>query len=139
MEFTRLADVAVVETANDTDKVLIEQNGEIKRVPKTEVGGAGGNTLILTHAGMTDPTITEPIFTANMTLTEAIEAFNKQELAGGVIYFAQPEGQMCAQLIIGNMTAMAGFEILILMCEMLDLQLFWTADGISVEPPEGMG
>lgn len=139
MEFTRLADVAVVETANDTDKVLIEQNGEIKRIPKTEVGGSGGNALILTHAGMTDPTITDPIFTANMTLTEAIEAFNKQELTGGVMYFAQPEGQMCAQLIIGNLTAMVGFEFLTLMNEMVNAQLFWTADGISAEPPEGLG
>lgn len=41
MEFMKLADVEVVETATETDKVLIEQNGEIKRVPKTEVGGGG--------------------------------------------------------------------------------------------------
>ena len=43
MEFTKLSEVAIVETATDDDKVLIEQNGEIKRVPKTEVGGGGGN------------------------------------------------------------------------------------------------
>lgn len=42
LEFTRLSDVALVEEATDTANVLIEEGGEIKRVPKTEVGGGDG-------------------------------------------------------------------------------------------------
>lgn len=133
MEFTRLADVDVVETANDTDKVLIEQNGEIKRVPKTEVGGAGGSTLIVDAS--LDMETEAIIATANMTLTEVIEAFDKHELAGGVLYFAQPEGVMCVQMVVANATATVGFKCVVLMCEMIDTQLFWTEAGISTEPP----
>lgn len=137
MEFKRLADVDIVETANDTDKVLIEQNGEIKRVPKTEVGGSGGNTLIITHAAITDPTITDFIFNANMTLTEAIEAFNKQELTNCIVYAATPEGIMCLPAIMGNMTPSVGFEMLILVPIYEGNEpFFWTADGISINPPE---
>lgn len=134
MEFTRLADVEVVETATDVDKVLIEQNGEIKRVPKTEVGGSGGGgSLIIT--------VNEDgsAFTANMTLTEAIEAFNKRELAGAAIYFPQQGMTLLVCCILADYSPMIGFEFMMIMCEPMDLQLFWTADGISMEPPEGLG
>jgi hypothetical protein len=137
MEFTRLAEVEVVETANNTDKVLIEQNGEIKRVPKTEVGGSGGGMLIVTHAGVTDPTMAESmVFTTNMTLTEAIEAFNKQELTGGVLYITPPtEPAMCLPLMLSNATALVGFECMVLFDAIMDLTLFWTEAGISDQPP----
>lgn len=39
LEFTRLSDVELVVEATETANVLIEEGGEIKRVPKTEVGG----------------------------------------------------------------------------------------------------
>jgi hypothetical protein len=42
-EFKRLSDVEVVETPTDTANVLIEEDGVIKKAPKTAVGGAGGN------------------------------------------------------------------------------------------------
>lgn len=41
VEFKKLAGVDAVETATDAANVLIEEGGTIKRVPKTEVGGAG--------------------------------------------------------------------------------------------------
>ena len=131
MEFTKLSEVEVVETANDTDKVLIEQNGEIKRVPKTEVGGGGGggNMLIITSDDGES-------FTANMTLTEVVEAFNKRELSGAALYFTMDGvcGLTCC--VLADYSPMAGFEFMIIMCEMAGLELFWTADGISTEPPE---
>ena len=43
VEFKKLAGVDTVETATDAANVLIEENGVIKRVPKTEVGGSGGS------------------------------------------------------------------------------------------------
>lgn len=42
-EFMKLSDVEVVETPAKTANVLIEENGIIKKAPKTAVGGAGGN------------------------------------------------------------------------------------------------
>lgn len=41
-DFTKLSDVAVVETPSDTANVLIEENGVIKKTPKTAVGGKTG-------------------------------------------------------------------------------------------------
>lgn len=41
-EFKKLSEVAVLEEAAETAYVLVEENGEIYRVPKTAVGGAGG-------------------------------------------------------------------------------------------------
>lgn len=38
----KLADVEVIAEPTDEAHVLVEQNGEIKRTPKTAVGGGGG-------------------------------------------------------------------------------------------------
>lgn len=48
MEFKRLSDVEVVAEPTESANVLIEENGVIKKAPKTAVGGAGGagNTII---------------------------------------------------------------------------------------------
>ena len=131
MEFKRLADVEVVETATDTDKVLIEQNGEIKRVPKTEVGGGGGGNMLIITSNEDGS-----VCTANMTLTEAVEAFNKRELSGAALYFTQDgmTGLLCCML--SDYSPMVGFEFMIIYCDTMDVNLFWTADGISPEPPE---
>jgi hypothetical protein len=48
-EFKKLSEVEQVETASDNATVLIEEGGEIKRVAKSEVGGAGGYTMVLTN------------------------------------------------------------------------------------------
>jgi hypothetical protein len=126
MEFNRLADVEVVETANDTDKVLIEQNGEIKRVPKTEVGGVG-NMLIVDLAIDTSTGAVENA-TANMTLDECMAAIKNHELTGAVINATQ-DGM--AGIIFGTMildyTAEYGAPAVVI--EGGDMPLMWTADG----------
>lgn len=47
MEYKRLSEVDMG-TADDNTNVIAEVNGEIKRVPKREVGGAGGYIMTLT-------------------------------------------------------------------------------------------
>lgn len=42
MEFKKLSDVEVVESVNDAANVLIEENGVIKKVSKTQIGGVVG-------------------------------------------------------------------------------------------------
>ena len=57
VEFKKLAGVDTVETATDAANVLIEENGVIKRVPKTEVGGSGGSepeVVIIDRSGGTE-------------------------------------------------------------------------------------
>lgn len=54
MEFKKLSDVEVVETVSDVANVLIEENGVIKKAPKTAVGGSGGNVepdMVITISG----------------------------------------------------------------------------------------
>ena len=43
MEFKRLSDVEVVAEPTETANVLIEENGVIKKAPKTAVGGSGSS------------------------------------------------------------------------------------------------
>lgn len=57
VEFKKLAGVDTVETATDAANVLIEEDGVIKRVPKTEVGGSGGSepeVVIIDTRGSTE-------------------------------------------------------------------------------------
>lgn len=56
VEFKKLAGVDTVETATDAANVLIEEGGTIKRVPKTEVGGSGGEpeVVIIDTLGSTE-------------------------------------------------------------------------------------
>lgn len=55
-EFQRLGEVERVETASDNATVLIEEDGDIKRVPKKEVGGggAGGYVIKLANSYLDD-------------------------------------------------------------------------------------
>lgn len=47
-EFKKLSEVEQVDSASDNATVLVEEGGEIKRVPKKKVGGAGGYVLTIT-------------------------------------------------------------------------------------------
>lgn len=46
-DFVKLSEVTVLEEVSDTASVLVEQNGEIYRVPKTLLGG-GAQGMIIT-------------------------------------------------------------------------------------------
>jgi hypothetical protein len=134
MEFTRLADVEVVETAADADKVLIEQNGEIKRVPKTEVGGSG-NILIIDVSVDTDTSVATG--TTNMPLDETIAAIANRELTGAVAYTVMIKGgqimtTMLDVCVCADYTAQAGVPALMILCAASQLPLIWTADGFQM-------
>lgn len=88
MEFRRLSDVSLIEEASDIANVLIEENGEIKRVPKTQVGGIGFPTAIIKDAnydsylgGVQPKASGDPICTClNMTFEEAHEIISNGEI-----------------------------------------------------------
>ena len=48
IEFTRLADKKKKKKVKEEDSVLVVQDGEVKRAPKTAVGGGAGGILIIT-------------------------------------------------------------------------------------------
>lgn len=56
-EFKKLSEVEQIETASDNATVLVEESGEIKRVPKKEVGGAGGYIATLTATDIDSPAV----------------------------------------------------------------------------------
>ena len=47
MEFKRLSDVDIVAEPTETANVLIEENGVIKKAPKTAVGGSGSEVVTI--------------------------------------------------------------------------------------------
>ena len=48
MEFKKLSDVEAVEAVSESANVLIEEDGAIKKAPKSQIGGAGNESIIIT-------------------------------------------------------------------------------------------
>lgn len=54
--FQKLSEVKVIEEVKDEAMVLVEENGEIYRAPKTSVGGSKGMIVKLTAYKEAQPT-----------------------------------------------------------------------------------
>lgn len=80
-EFTKLSEVPIVETASEEANVLLEENGTIRRVPKTEVGGSGMFVVNVTDntADAKAKTSLAVSFIADKTFNEITEAINRGE------------------------------------------------------------
>lgn len=148
-EFKKLSEVTVLEEAAETAHVLIEENGEIYRVPKTAVGGAGGGikTAIIRDNGYLNAiarlsTMTQsptPEYTyecINMTFEEAYETMAKGEPLNVV--------GMLTDRVAVNMQGSANFLgtaafsvpcIGVVFGHRSDIELYWTADGLSTSQP----
>lgn len=148
--FQKLSEVNVIEEVKDTSMVLIEENGEIYRAPKTSVGGAGIKTAIIrdsgylnTLAGVQTMIASAPAYTyecINMTFEEAYETMANGEPLMVVGMFST-EGATC---LYGEPTfagTLMGVQCIALMfyCNALDslTQLYWTANGIGTDYPGG--
>lgn len=82
MEFKRLSDVEVIAEPTESANVLIEENGVIKKAPKTAVGGAGNEPDMVIEVATT---INNVITADNMSIksgsVEAVcAAFNEDRL-----------------------------------------------------------
>ena len=86
-EFKRLSEVEVVETAMDTANVLIEEDGVIKRVPKSEVGGSGDVTVF--YADNT-------YLYHDEALTNKVTKAELQSMVGKVVIYSS--GRYCTPL-----------------------------------------
>ena len=148
-DFVKLSEVTVLEEVSDTASVLVEQNGEIYRAPKTQVGGAGGiKTAIIRDsgylnaiAGVQTMVQSAPTYTyecLNMTFEEAYETMANGEPLSA-IGMLTAEGAMNIQGFVGfGGTAMFGVPCLMIVFIVGSAsiaQLYWTADGLSTENP----
>lgn len=150
-DFVKLSEVTVLEEVSDTASVLVEQNGEIYRAPKTQVGGAGGiKTAIIRDSGylnaitgvstMREPTPKITYECVNMTFEEAYETMSNGEplmvvgmltgrgpinLQGMIVFQGTTMGVPCIVLVF--IEAPAGVVA----------TLYWTADGLSTSQPSG--
>lgn len=144
-EFQKLSEVEALAEVPEGANALIEVNGAIKRVPGSGLGGATGiKTAIIKSsdydnsiAGLSPMAMADPISyeCINMTFEEAYETMANGEPLEVVCMMT--EG-VCAVnrgdvLFLG----MAVFGVPCVSCRFHngDLELFWTADGISIDPP----
>ena len=144
-EFKKLSEVTTLEEAAETAHVLIEENGEIYRVPKTAVGGAGGiKTAIIRDsgylnaiAGLSTMTSAAPEYTyecINMTFEEAYETMANGEPLNAVGMLTN-EVAMNMQGISTFLGTAMGTPCITILFSLLNLELYWTADGLSTSEP----
>ena len=146
-EFKKLSEVAVLEEASETAHVLIEENGEIYRVPKTAVGGGnvgGIKTAIIRDsrylnaiAGLSTMMSSTPAVTyecINMTFEEAYETMAKGEPLNVVGMLTTGRALTNIQGIVGFIET-AVFGVPCITVDFQSLILFWTADGLSTSEP----
>lgn len=148
-DFVKLSEVTVLEEVSDTASVLVEQNGEIYRAPKTQVGGAGIKTAIIRDSGYlnaiagvsTMMASAAPEYTyecLNMTFEEAYETMANGEPLS-IIGMLTAEGATNLQgFVVFGGTAMFGVPCLMIgfaVGPAMIAQLYWTADGLSTEEP----
>lgn len=145
-DFVKLSEVTVLEKVSDTASVLVEQNGEIYRAPKTQVGGAGGiKTAIIRDsgylnriAGVSTMTGGGPAVTyecLNMTFEEAYETMANGEPLMTVGMFTTGEIPICGLCNVGfGGTSTYGVPCIIIEGS---TTLFWTANGLSTSQPSG--
>lgn len=149
-EFKKLSEVTALEEAAETAHVLIEENGEIYRVPKTAVGGgnvggiktaiirdsrylnaiAGVSTMVSRDSAVTYECI-------NMTFEEAYETMAKGEPLNVV-------GMLLDGSIAVNIQGSPGFlgtatygvpYLDVVFNAGPSMNLYWTADGLSTSEP----
>ena len=149
-EFKKLSEVTTLEEAAETAHVLIEENGEIYRVPKTAVGGAGGGikTAIIRDsgylnaiAGVSTMASAAPAVTCeciNMTFEEAYETMAKGEplnVVGMLLDRGAPANLQGFVMFDG--TATFGVPCIVVLFKLTSnaITLFWTADGLSTSEP----
>ena len=147
-DFQKLSEVTRIEEVSDTASVLVEENGEIYRVPKTAVGGDGTiKTAIIRDseylnaiAGLQTMITDTPALTyecLNMTFEEAYEIMaNGEPLSVFGMIFG--EGAVCLHGMPIFMGTLIGTPCIMIMFSIMSnviAQLYWTADGLSTEAP----
>lgn len=137
----------LMEKVTDSTYAIVEENGTLKRVSGSNLGGSGIKTAIIKQEGYdemlafmkgeteTEPTIKDTIFTCtNMTFEQAYQIMGSGEPLSFMLMRA---GEGCTQEILHGMfggTVVIGKPSIVL-SNGNNKSLFWTEDGISTTPP----
>ena len=145
-EFKKLSEVEQIETASDNATVLVEEGGEIKRVPKKEVGGAGIAMAIIkdsgydnTLAGLQTMATDAPAYTyecINMTFEEAYQTMAGGEplsIFGMLTFDGAPLNLYGSAIFAGPMIGVPCIVVEFALGSEVVASLYWTADGLSTE------
>lgn len=150
LEFDRLGEVEALSEVPEGANVLGEVDGEIVRLPGSGLGGGGGiKTAIIKSSNydnmlaglMTAVDQGTPITYSctNMTFEEAYETMAKGEpLAVIIMCWEENIGAVCQPGVsVFGGDYMFGVPCLLVGKGLISdtIQLFWTADGLSVDEP----
>ncbi len=127
-EFKKLSEVEQIETTSDNATVLVEEGGEIKRVPKKEVGGAGVGGYVI-KLGSSSVTATDYGFDCSDNYDELYEIL----VSGGsawVDYENAPEYVSPKSLSLNNATNFIDDKNLVMSWTLSDVGLI-LFDGIG--------
>ena len=161
-EFKKLADVEALPEVPEVATVFAEVNGEVKRIPSSGLGGVIKTAIIkdsryddaismMANGGGGGPA-SAPMVAAgapefdfsclNMTFEEAYETMAAGEpLDAKAMIVAEGPMVISAQAVAFGGVAIFGMPAIVLSASLNrdSIYLFWTADGISTEPPAGGG
>lgn len=141
----------IMEEVTGNTYALVEENGTLKRVSGSSLGGSGIKTAIIKSStydnaisGPTEMNNEEPTYSCiNMTFEEAHQAMANGEPLQAIIMNANDGLLSCVQGV-AVIFADAVFGV---PCILISVgtpngnskEFFWTADGISTTPPSGTG
>lgn len=144
-EFKKLGEVEALEEVPDGANALIEVNGDIKRVPGSNLGGGGGIKTAIIKASNYDNTIAGLQTTAavgatysciNMTFEEAYTTMAAGEPLAVMFMLISEGAGVCEQgyaIFAGD--AIVGVPCICVGGYEKELQLFWTEDDLSINQP----
>lgn len=135
MEFKRLSDVEIVESPTDNANILIEDNGIIKKAPKTFIG----NFIIINNPN----TIEEA--TCNKTYNEVIRMYCDSTIDCAIIKDIHGNGSFSFTMVdqislldstggISNISDAASAECISFYCQG-GFTVYYYKDGLSLDPP----
>ena len=132
-KFKKLGEVTLLDSVTNNTTVLVEENGEIKRAPKNEVGGTGGYVIKLENS-----------FIGNSDCYEFEESYdNLYEvlLAGGAVwvdYENAPQMSMPSALSLWDATNWGPYKFIVCGWCLTDKGLvLWDYDGSTIYYPNG--
>ena len=150
----KLSEVELLTEVPENATVFAEVNGEIKRVPGKGLGGSGNGIVLVMDDASAQTLSAAPVytFTANMDFVDAMEAFRAYEITGAVVYILNSNtspntldtldtiveeeySYMMDVTTVTDGTANFGVDCLVFMTMMSQMEIYWTANGISTEIP----
>lgn len=133
----------IMEEVTGNTYALVEENGTLKRVSGSSLGGSSIKTAII-KSSTYDNAISGPTeidneaatySCINMTFEEAHQTMSNGEPLQAIIMFIADGQPTCTQgIFVFLADAVLGTPLITIICSE-GFRYFWTADGISTTPP----